>query len=266
MALIDTHAHLFLETFKADIEAVVQRARQNGIIRIIAPNIDATTLHPLHQLCTAYPDIILPAIGLHPCSVNDHWQQTLQKIQDATRLFDRIVAIGECGLDFYRNSAQRTQQEQALEAQLHWAQQTGLPVILHTRESTKRTLEIIRPYAINGLRGVFHCFTGDKTDAHHILDLGFYIGVGGIITFKNAHHLKDTIRKVPLSAIVLETDAPFLAPVPHRGKRNESSYLTHIRDALAHIKSISPQEVEEITTQNAMKLFRLEAAGGFEPP
>ncbi len=256
--MIDTHAHLFLPDFAKDLDEVVQRARQVGVTQILLPNIDETTVAPLHETWNRYPDVFAGMMGLHPLSIGNDWQTQLDTIAKALEEAPRpYVAIGEIGLDFYRPGAPRAVQEQVLETQLEWALSRNLSVSLHTRNAIDRTIEIVRPWAQKGLRGVFHCFTGTYEQARQILDMGFYLGIGGVITFPKVRLGPDVIRKTGLKGVVLETDAPYLAPQARRGKRNESAYLVYVRDYLAQLLDIAPEEVDRQTTANAQHLFPL---------
>ncbi|NPA34405.1 MAG: TatD family hydrolase [Chlorobi bacterium] len=255
--MIDTHAHLFLPEFAKDLDEVVRRAKQTGITKILLPNIDETTIDPLHQTVKLYPEYFYPMMGLHPLSIKDNWHDQLAIIK--THLDkQQYVAVGEVGLDFYRDYGMpRNVQEQVLETQLEWALEKGLPVSLHTRNAIDRTIEIVSQYAKKGLKGVFHCFTGTYDQARKILDLGFYLGIGGVITFPKVKLGEEVIKKVGLDGIVLETDAPYLAPQPRRGRRNESAYLKYVAEFLAKLLNIPVEKVDAITTQNALNLFPL---------
>ena len=252
---IDTHAHLFLPSFKDDIDAVIERARDAGIEKIFLPNIDAETLAPMFALIRRYSDMCHPMVGLHPGAVNEDYPKALDAIEKALHTHrEEIVAVGEVGLDFYWTRDNEALQREVLDIQAQWALAHGLPIVLHTRESFAATLDIIRPYAARGLRGVFHCFTGGVEEARQALDIGFYLGIGGVATFKNSW-LIDVIRRIGLGGVVLETDAPYLSPHPYRGQRNESARVRVIADFLAAQLHIPLAEVARITTQNARTLF-----------
>ncbi len=256
MKLIDTHAHLFLPDFAEDIDAVVERARQFDVHKIYLPNIDSATLQPMYDLQAAYPDMFEVMIGLHPGSVNAQWQEQLAEIECHLRArADQVVAIGEIGLDFYWSRTFEFQQRQVFEIQLQWAAEMNLPVVLHTRNSFDATLEMIYPYLAKGVRGVFHCFTGDYEAAKRALNAGFYLGIGGIVTFQNSR-LIEMIQKVGLDHIVLETDAPYLSPYPHRGRRNESAHVRIIANFIAERLNVPIAAIAQKTTANARRVFR----------
>lgn len=261
---VDTHAHLYLENFENDISATIERSINDGVQKIFLPNIDFSTIEPMRKLCHQFPQNCFPMLGLHPCDVKENYESDLETILDYIKeklnLFpeNKIYAIGECGLDYYWDKTFVPQQKKALEIQAEWALEMNLPIVLHTRDSFYDTLKIIEPFAKKGLTGVFHCFSGSMEEANQLLKLDtFLMGIGGVLTYKNAG-IAETIKKIPLSKIVLETDAPFLTPIPFRGKRNESAYIKIIAQKLADLREISLAEIELATTQNAMKLFQME--------
>ena len=254
--LIDTHTHLYLSHFDDDRQQVIKRALDQGVAKMILPNIDKTTIHQLYQTVELFPDNLFPAMGLHPNSITDDYHNELEFIKNefAKRKF---YAIGEIGIDLYRNRASLDKQIEVFRTQLNWAKQFNLPVIIHTRDSFDIVINILQEENAENLRGVVHCFVGTYDDAMKIRELGgFYIGIGGILTFKNSK-LADSVKNIPLDMILLETDSPFLAPHPYRGKRNESSYVKLVAQKLAEIKDMSIDEIAKITTQNAEKLFSL---------
>lgn len=260
--LIDTHSHLYLEHFKEDIAEVIDRCQKNGVEKVILPNIDSKSLPSLEALCQTYPAICLPAIGLHPCSVQQNWQEELailkQYIDDQQQLKRKIYGIGEIGLDYYWDTTFKEQQKEALRIQIQWAKDLNLPIILHCRDSFDDLLAIVQELNDEHLRGIFHCFSGSKEDAEQIMDLGnFYVGIGGVITFKKSEALRSVVQQIPLNRIVVETDSPYLTPAPHRGKRNESSYVLHVAEMLAIIKQVDLDKISRITSQNAIELFQL---------
>ncbi len=253
--LIDTHAHLFLTQFADDIEAVIRRALDAGVQKILLPNIDTTTVEAMFSLARRHPSVCYPMIGLHPTSVGPRYRQDLHALHATLKKRRReIIAIGETGLDFYHTRTYEQQQYEALEIQAQWALEHGLPIVLHTRESFADTAARIRPYARRGLRGVFHCFTGTVEEAQWVIDMGFYVGVGGVVTFKNSR-LIEVIRTIGLGRVVLETDAPYLSPHPYRGRRNESARIRRIAEFLASSLRMPLEEVAAITTRNARTLF-----------
>lgn len=253
MRLIDSHTHLYSKEFEKDFEQVLQRARNAGVARFYLPGIDSEVIEDMLKLEALYPGEFFPMMGLHPCSVKENYLGELQIIEKY--LSERkFVAVGEIGLDFYWDTTFKEQQFDAFNKQMEMALQYRSPIVIHTRNAMKETIEAVKPFAERGLRGIFHCF-GDTADtAKQIIDLDFYLGIGGVLTYKNAN-LGETLKDIPLDRIVLETDAPYLSPVPFRGKRNESSYLTFIAEKLATVKNVSVEEVAEITSANAEKIF-----------
>jgi TatD DNase family protein len=232
MPIVDTHTHLYLEEFHSDIDSVMERAVQSGVQYFILPNIDCTSLQPMTDLKNKYPRHCRLMFGLHPCSVKDNWKEELHDIFAFAEKHPHI-GIGEIGLDFYWDTTHKKEQFQALEHQLKIAVERNLPVSLHTRNAIDETIEMVQSFP--GLKGVFHCFTGTSEQAKRIVQLeNFYFGIGGVVTFKNSE-LKKVLKEIPLEKIVVETDAPYLAPVPHRGKRNEPFHLTYIIKALSEV-------------------------------
>lgn len=254
--LIDTHAHLFLEEFSYDINEVIYRATENNVNKIILPNVDSSTINSLLHCCNKFPNICYPAIGIHPTSIRENYQEELE-ILFKTIDNKKFIAIGEIGIDLYWEKKFINEQIIALKKQIEIAIDLNLPIILHVRESFKETFEILNLYN-NKLKGVFHAFTGNIEQVNYILSNypNFKFGIGGILTYKNSH-LKEVVTAIPLNKIILETDSPYLAPVPKRGKRNESSFLIYIAHYLSKIKDIDFQKICEITTSNALELFNL---------
>lgn len=255
MQFIDTHTHLYLEEFDPDRAASIKRAKSSGVEIFLLPNIDSLSIDPLLKLADEYPDNCFPMIGLHPTSVKENYKDELQIVED--NLGKRnFYAIGEIGIDLYWDKTFLEQQRIAFRHQLKLAKEVGLPVAIHMRNSFDQTFSIIREEANGNLRGVFHCFPGNLLQAKQVTDLGFFLGIGGVVTFKNSG-LQQVVKEIPLEFIVLETDAPFLAPDPYRGKRNESSYIPLIAEKIALLKDIPLAEVARITTDNARRLFNL---------
>jgi TatD DNase family protein len=251
---VDTHAHLYHEKFGDDRAAMVQRAIDAGVRKLYLPNIDSASVAAMHQLCDAFPDVCFPMMGLHPCHVPE---DPAQELADVERLLGerRYAAVGEIGIDLYWEKKYLLQQQEAFRQQVRWAKQLGLPVVIHCRESFAETIAIVEEEKTDDLRGVFHCFSGSVDDAGRILALdGFYLGIGGVITYPKSG-LARTMAAVGAERCVLETDSPYLAPVPHRGKRNESSYIPLIAEALATATGRSLDDIARITTQNAATLF-----------
>jgi TatD DNase family protein len=253
MELIDTHCHLYSKEFMRDIEEVFQRAEEESVKRFYLPAIDRHCQGALLELEARYPGKCFGMTGLHPCHVKEDHVVELRFVEDelARRSW---VALGEIGLDFYWDRTFEAAQYAAFHQQIEWALHYNIPIVIHSRESMKESIGVVREHQRGGLRGIFHCFSGDAQAAREIVDLGFYLGIGGVLTYKNSG-LPDAIRDVPLGSLVLETDAPYLAPVPFRGKRNESSYLRYVVAKLAEVKGLSVAEVAAATTENAQKIF-----------
>lgn len=251
MTFIDTHCHLFLKEFETDSDDVIKRSIHSEVTKMIVPNVDSSTILPLVDLCKKYSNNLFPAIGMHPCSVKENVESELQKHKQYLE-HNKFIAIGEIGIDLYWDKTFFKEQIIALETQIEWALEYKLPVILHCRESFEEVYNIVRKY--KNLRGVFHAFTGTHEDAIKIIELGFYVGIGGVVTFKNSNLGKE-ILGLPLENIILETDSPYLTPAPYRGKRNEPSYIPIIAQKLSEIYNISLKEIEATTTENATNLF-----------
>lgn len=253
MILTDTHCHLYLDEFKDDIDTIMKRADDTGVQKFYLPAIDSKETDNLLLLEKKFPGKCFAMMGLHPCSVKENYEEELELV--ATWLTKRrFVAIGEIGLDFYWDTSFTLQQYDSFRTQAGWAIQYDLPIVIHTRNAMKETINLIKEFVPKGIRGIFHCFSGDHENAKEIIDAGFYLGIGGVLTYKNSG-LAEVIAKIDLKHLVLETDAPYLTPVPFRGKRNESRYLKYIVEKLAAIKNVSPEEVAAITTANAERIF-----------
>ena len=251
--IIDTHSHLYLEEFEKDIEEIISSSKNQGVAKIYLPAIDSSTTDQMLNLENSYPGYCVAMMGLHPCYVKSNYKDELKKVEDHLKQ-RRFAAIGECGLDFYWDKTFVKEQYEALEQQIEWALHFQLPIVFHTRNATQETIDVVKKYNDKGLRGIFHCFGGTLNEAQQILELGFFLGIGGVVTYKNSG-LDKVLSAIDLKSIVLETDAPYLTPVPHRGKRNESSYLKIIAEKIAEIKEISYDEVAKITSENARQLF-----------
>lgn len=249
----DTHAHLYLDAFNNDRDAVIERAIKRGVTKMFLPNLDSSSIEPMMALCQSYPGTCFPMMGLHPTSVKENYRDELKVISDTLRQND-FIAIGEIGIDLYWDKTFQKEQEEAFRTQLRWAKETGLPVVIHARDSFSEIFEVMDEESGPELKGVFHSFTGNREEAEKVLSYNFYIGINGIVTFKNAS-LANVVEKLPIERLLIETDAPFLAPVPFRGKRNESGYVTEVADRIASLHQLSPYEVAEITTDNAKTLF-----------
>ena len=252
--MIDTHSHIYSEDFDADRSEVIRRAQEAGVTKIIMPNVDSGSLPGMLETERMFPDVCLAAIGLHPTSVKENYLDELALVKSELER-RKYMAIGEIGIDLYWDKTFYTEQVFALQTQVQWALDSNLPVIIHVRDSHKETIEALQPFKNKGLRGVFHCFTGGSKEAEEIAELGdFMLGIGGVVTFKNSG-LAGNLKDIPLTKLVLETDTPYLAPVPFRGKRNEPAYTAFICNKLAEVYQVSVKEIDEITTRNADKLF-----------
>ncbi len=251
--MIDTHAHLYLEHFNDDLDEVIYRIRINGIDRVYLPNVDASTIVALNHLVKLDQNVFFPMMGLHPCSVGEDWKNQLKTIY--TELKNKsYVGVGEIGIDLYWDKTFAKEQESVYRTQINWAIELNIPIVIHSRESLDQTIGVVQEMQNGKLSGIFHCFNGSLNQAKRIMDLGFYLGIGGVVTYKNAG-VDKVVAQLPLESLVLETDSPYLSPVPFRGKRNESSYLIYIAEKIASIKEVQPEEVTRITTANAMKIF-----------
>jgi TatD DNase family protein len=253
MNLIDTHCHLYLEEFSGDIDAVIRRATAEGVEKFYLPSIDSGTLTAMLNLEKQFPGKCFAMTGLHPCSVKGNHMQELKIVEDSLSQRD-FAAIGEIGLDFYWDRSFEKEQYAALHQQIEWALQFDIPIVIHSRESMKETIQVVRGHQRGSLRGIFHCFTGSYDSAKEIIELGFFLGIGGVVTYKNAG-LPAVLKNIGLGHMVLETDSPYLTPVPFRGKRNESAYLKYIAAKLAALKEVSVEELAKLTTENAAKIF-----------
>ncbi|MCB0642159.1 MAG: TatD family hydrolase [Phaeodactylibacter sp.] len=252
---IDTHTHLYVSQFDDDREIVVQRAIDAGVERMLLPNIDSSSIPGMMDLEAQFPEHCFAMMGLHPCSVNAQVDEELAVVRE---WLDKrsFVAVGEIGIDLYWDQTYVEEQKRAFLTQTDWALEKDLPIVIHSRESTDLLIELLQPYKGSALKGIFHCFTGTVEQAEAIMELGFLMGIGGVLTFKKAK-LDEVLREVPLEALVLETDSPYLAPTPYRGKRNESGYIPLIAAKLAAAKEMELEAVERQTTENAKNLFRI---------
>lgn len=253
--MIETHAHIYAKAFKDDLDDIIERSREHNIQKILMPNIDHTSIEAMLAVENKYPQMCMPMMGLHPSSVDKNFEKDLYEVEHWLNQ-RKFIAVGEIGMDLYWEQAFKAQQEEAFRIQINWAKQYRLPIAIHCREAFVETLAIIEELHDESLTGVFHCFTGSKEDADRITELGFYLGIGGVATFKNGG-MDKVLPDIDLQHLVLETDSPYLAPVPHRGKRNEPAYLPLIAQRLADLKATPLAEVLTTTTQNAHKLFKL---------
>lgn len=253
--LIDTHSHLFLEEFAEDLPQVMERAKQAGVTRIFMPNIDSTTIEPMLAVCESYSGYCYPMIGLHPTSVNESFEQELAIVRERLSAPNNFVAIGEIGLDFYWDKTFLNEQLLAFEKQIEWALAYDLPIVIHSREASDYIYKVMQPYRNTSLKGIFHSFTGTSAEAAKLLEFeGFMLGVNGVVTFKKSS-LPEALKVVPAERIVLETDSPYLTPVPNRGKRNESAYVKDTLIKVSEIYGMNPEIMAQVTSENALKVF-----------
>jgi TatD DNase family protein len=253
MFLADTHTHLYIPEMREQIGAMMHRAQHNRVQKFYLPNIDSQSVPDVFSLCDLYPTTCFPMMGLHPCSVNEKFEEELTFIQNYIDE-KRVIAIGEIGMDLYWDKIFIEEQKQAFRTQINWAKARKLPIVIHCRDAFDEIYEILVAEKDELLKGIFHCFSGTETQANKIIELGFYLGIGGVLTYKNSG-LAEAIKNIDLKHIVLETDSPYLSPVPHRGKPNESSYLLHVAEKLSDVKNCSLDEVAKITSQNAIAIF-----------
>ena len=253
MILIDTHCHLYSEEFDTDIAAVLQRATAGGVQQFYLPAIDSTATTAMLKLEEKFPGKCIAMMGLHPCYIKENYKEELQMAADwLTKR--KFAAVGEAGLDYYWDKTFVKEQEEAFRVQIEWSLEYNLPIVIHTRNAMQETINIVKEYVPRGVRGIFHCFSGSYESAKEIIKAGFYLGIGGVLTYKKAG-LAEVLQNIDLQHLVLETDAPYLTPVPYRGKRNESSYLKYIVDKLSEVKNVPVEKVAAITTANAQKIF-----------
>jgi TatD DNase family protein len=253
MLLTDTHTHLYYETDAAKRAALMQRCAENHVDRLFLPNVDAESVAKVFELTAAYPANCYPMLGLHPCSVKEGWEDELANIVNA-KGDHTIYAIGEIGIDLYWDKSTLDEQVTAFKKQIAWAKELKLPIVIHCRDAFNEVFEVLEQEKDDNLRGIFHCFTGTLEQAEKVIALGFYLGIGGVLTYKNAG-LDKILPQIDLRHIVLETDSPYLTPVPYRGKPNESSYLIYVAQKVAELHQISIEAVAEITTQNSKLVF-----------
>lgn len=252
---IDTHTHLFEPEFAEDREAVVQRAVEAGVKTLCLPCITEASLSRMEEMCAGFPGICYPMIGLHPTELGDDYQAVLDRMYKELKGNDSYIAVGEVGLDLYWDDTRKNEQLDAFRQQIEWASETGLPLAIHSRNAFDDLYKVMDDNRSKGLTGVFHCFSGDAEEARKLLSFdGFYLGIGGVVTYRKST-LPSVLADVPLERVVLETDSPYLAPVPRRGKRNESSYIPFVAQKLAEIFGCSVDEVAAVTTDNARRLF-----------
>ena len=255
MRLIDTHSHLFLEEFSEDFPQVIERARAAGVTHIFMPNIDSTTIEAMLSACSVYKGYCFPMIGLHPTSVNDNYEKELEIVARELKFSKEYVAIGEIGMDLYWDKTYLKEQQIVLDKQVNWALEYDLPIVIHCRDAFDYIYKVLEPYKKTPLRGIFHSFTGTAEEATRVLEFSdFFIGINGVVTFKKSH-LPEILAGIPLEKIVLETDSPYLTPVPNRGKRNESAYVKDTLMKVSEIYGMSPEAVGDVTSENALKVL-----------
>jgi len=254
--MIDTHSHIYEPQFDSDREEVIRRARQAGVEYILLPNINAGSIAPMLDTCRRFPGYCFPMIGLHPEDIEEDYKQVLAEMAKLLEAPDHpYIAIGEVGLDYYWDKSKVKEQDETFRMQIEWAIQYHLPLMIHSRSAHRQLVTAIKEYRDEALSGVFHCFSGRAEEARELLQFqGFALGIGGVLTYKNSH-LVETLATVPLDRIVLETDSPYLAPVPHRGQRNESAYVVEVLRKIAQIYNVSEEEVEYVTNSNAKRIF-----------
>ncbi len=253
MIFTDTHTHLYSKEFENETTQLIEKAIKNGVSRLFIPNIDLHSIQPMLDLVWLFPENCFPMMGLHPCSVNENVDAQLFQIQKWFKK-RKFYAVGEIGLDFYWSTEFKDQQIMAFKKQCLWAIQQDLPINIHARNATPDVIAILQEMKHPKLRGVFHCFSGNASESKQVVEMGFYLGIGGVLTFKNSG-LSEAIADIDLKNIVLETDAPYLAPIPYRGKRNESFYVIEVAKKLAELKQVSLKNVADITTENSKIIF-----------
>ena len=253
---IDTHTHLYSDQFKEDRTAMIKRAIAAGVERLFLPNIDLKSVAGMHALEREFPDNCFAMMGLHPTSVDENWEQVLKQMEGL--LQERpYVAIGEIGIDLYWDKTLLNEQKEAFRTQIRWAKERQIPIVIHARDAFPEIYEVLDAENDERLTGIFHCFTGELHDVKKIQSYGgFVFGIGGVLTYKKSH-LPEVLAQIPLEQVVLETDAPYLPPVPFRGKRNESAYLVHTAEKMAEVYGLPLKQIEEITTKNALRIFKI---------
>lgn len=256
MQFTDSHTHIYLNQFDDDRDEMITRANSEQISRFLLPNIDLESISSMHELTKKYEGQCFPMMGLHPCSVDENYLETLKKMRT---LLDEnhYIAIGEIGMDLYWDKSFQEQQVEAFKIQIEWAKELDLPIVIHAREAFQEIFDVLDEVNDDQLKGIFHCFTGGAPEAKRIMDYGnFLFGIGGVVTFKNSGLDQVLKNHVPLDKIILETDAPYLAPVPYRGKRNEPSYISHIVEKLVDVYGVTPQEISDATERNIDSIFK----------
>jgi TatD DNase family protein len=251
---IDTHTHLYAEEFAGDIITVVQRAIKNGVNKLMLPDIDSTTRNEMLNLSDKFPDVCLPMLGLHPTSVKENFKAELNLLNEEIGK-NKYYGIGETGIDLYWDKTYYREQIESFTFQIEMALKYKLPIVIHSRKSLNEILSILKPYKNSGLSGIFHCFPGNLQEAEKVIEMGFFLGIGGVVTYKKAS-MAEVVKHFGLEHIVLETDSPYLSPAPYRGKRNESSFIRIISEFIAELLNTTIEKVADTTTVNARKIFR----------
>lgn len=250
----DTHAHLYAEEFDADRSEMMERAMKAGVSRFFLPNIDSSSIDVMMKMAADFPGRCFPMMGLHPCSVKENFRQELEVVKQWLDK-EKFCAVGEIGIDLYWDKTFLEEQKEAFRLQIQWAKEKKLPIVIHARQSLNEIFELVDGLNDENLKGIFHCFSGDYVQAQKVISYGgFKLGIGGVVTFKNGG-IDQYLSKIPVEYIVLETDSPYLAPVPHRGKRNESAYIPLVADKVASLYQLNISELAQITTQNAKEIF-----------
>ncbi len=256
--MTDTHSHIYATEFDEDRDAVVERALQAGVDKILLPNINEESIAPMLALCSQYPELCFPMMGLHPEDVKEDYQDVLLRMHALLEEeCNPYIAVGEVGLDFYWDTTYREQQMDAFSQQVEWAAALGLPLVIHSRNAHRELVDVMNAYRDRPLRGIFHCFCGTLDEARELLRFeGFVLGIGGVLTYKKST-LPEVVRELPLERMVLETDSPYLAPIPHRGRRNESAYIVHILERMAQEKGLSMEHISAVTDETVRSIFSL---------
>lgn len=252
---VDTHTHLFVQEFDEDRNNVVQRAIAAGVTKLCLPSITEESVPAIMKMCEEYPGVCFPMIGLHPTELGEDYKGVLERLYDILKNDNRYIAVGEVGLDFYWDDTRKKEQLEAFDAQIAWAAEMGLPLAIHSRSAFNELYDVMESHRGKGLTGVFHCFSGNEDEARKLLSFdGFCLGIGGVVTYKKSI-LPEVLKSVPLERVLLETDSPYLPPVPFRGKRNESAYVPYIAEFLADVYDCTIDEVARVTTINACRIF-----------
>jgi len=250
---VDSHAHIYSDQFKEDRQALMEKSLEAGVKKIYMPNVDHESIEPMLEMEENYKGTCIPMMGLHPCNVKKHFEKNLYEVEDWLKR-RKFAAVGEIGIDLYWDTSLQAEQEEAFKIQVGFAKQHNLPIVIHCRNSFRETIELLKKIKSDNQKGIFHCFSGTADEAKEVIEIGFYLGIGGVVTFKNGG-LDKVLPHVGMEHIVLETDCPYLAPVPYRGKRNEPSYIPIIAEKIAAIKNITIEQVAEATTTNTQQLF-----------